>query len=107
MISDITKTIEVDGKEFIFTMPTIRQRIDIGKLEAQMRGDVPSEQLDDVARALMYQLAYLSSCVKAPDGFSFDDQVDPFYMNHVYKECLNFEATFLEQRDSDRENRTV
>ena len=104
MIGNITKTIVVDGKQFIFTMPTIRQRIDIGKLEAKMRGDVPSDHLDDISRALMYQLAYLESCVEAPDGFSFDDQVDPHYMNVVYKECLDYEATFLAQRDSEQDN---
>lgn len=100
----ITKVIEVDGMQFTFTMPSIRQRIEIGKLEAKMRGDFPSDQLDDVSRSLMYQLAYLNSVVSTPDGFSFDDQVDPFVMNHVYKECLDFEATFLEQRELERES---
>ena len=104
MSSDnITKVIEVDGMQFTFTMPSIRQRVEIGKLEAQIRGDVASESLDDVSRSLMYQLAYLGSTVSAPDGFSFDDQVDPFVMNHVYKECLTFEANFLARRDDSQQ----
>ena len=104
---EITKVIEVDGLKFTFTMPSIRQRIEIGKREATMKGDFPSDQLDDVSRSLMYQLAYLNSTVSMPDGFSFDDQVDPFIMNFVYKECLDFEATFLEQRESERASSEV
>ena len=89
---------EVIERDFTFNMPTIRVRREIGILEAKMRKGVPAEQLDELTRTLIAQIAFLTLSVVSPEGISFDDQTDPTLLNKVFEEVLVFENTFLESR---------
>lgn len=101
-----TFTVEHNGQNltFTFTMPSMRQRTQIGVAEARMRDGVKAEDLDPLTRSLINQLCFLSVTVKCPDGVKFTENTDPYLMNEVFQEVLDYEGRFLDARAPKRED---
>lgn len=86
----------VEG-DFLYTLPSLRQRVAIGVEESKMRAGAAADELDDVIRALIVQIAYLKHTVQFPADLTFDDSVDPYLLSQLYEGALSIESTFLDK----------
>ena len=75
----------VRASTFTFTIPSMRQRTQIGVAEARMRDGVKAEDLDPLTRSLINQLCFLSVTVTCPDGIKFTEHTDPL----PHEQCVS------------------
>tara|TARA_Y100000034_G_C6718375_1_gene317696 strand:+ start:299 stop:661 length:363 start_codon:yes stop_codon:yes gene_type:complete len=95
---------KADGEEveseFVCQLPSLKQRRQIGLLEARLRNGVPVSDLDDLTLSLIQQSAYLSVTITSkPDYVDFDEELDAFLTTKVFAEVMMHEGRFLEDRD--------